>query len=89
MATNTSKTPPQLPAVEVAEARALAVQAGARRRQPASGRLQAYGGDAFPFFVLLDAKGKVVARQTGEISDSTITTSLKDLAAGKPISTLG
>ena len=29
--------------------------------------LIAMGGDAFPFFVLLDADGKVIARQSGEV----------------------
>lgn len=33
---------------------------------PSADALIAMGGDAFPFFVLLDAQGKVVARQSGE-----------------------
>lgn len=44
-----------------------------------------YGGEAFPYFVLLDAEGKVVARATGEIAPKTIAAAAKNLAAGKSV----
>jgi thiol-disulfide isomerase/thioredoxin len=44
-----------------------------------------YGGEAFPYFVFLDADGKVVARATGELASKTIAAAAKDLAAGKSV----
>jgi len=46
---------------------------------------QAYGGEAFPYFVVVGADGKVVARATGELSASTIVAATARLAAGEPI----
>jgi thiol-disulfide isomerase/thioredoxin len=45
------------------------------------------GGESFPYFVFIDADGKVVARASGELSAKTITTAVKHLAAGEPIFT--
>jgi thiol-disulfide isomerase/thioredoxin len=45
----------------------------------------AYGGEAFPYFVLLDAEGKVVARTSGELAPKTIAAAAKNLAAGKSV----
>jgi thiol-disulfide isomerase/thioredoxin len=47
--------------------------------------LQAYGGDSFPFFVIVGADGKVLARATGELSDQSVITAAKNLAAGKSL----
>jgi thiol-disulfide isomerase/thioredoxin len=44
-----------------------------------------YGGDAFPYFVLLDAQGKVVGRATGEIAPKSIAAAAKNLAAGTSV----
>jgi cytochrome c biogenesis protein CcmG/thiol:disulfide interchange protein DsbE len=46
-----------------------------------------YGGQAFPYFVLVGADGKVVARAAGELPRSTITEAAARLASGKPIFT--
>jgi thiol-disulfide isomerase/thioredoxin len=43
-----------------------------------------YGGEAFPYFVLVDADGKVVARASGELSKSQLTQAAQKLAAGEP-----
>jgi cytochrome c biogenesis protein CcmG/thiol:disulfide interchange protein DsbE len=52
----------------------------------AKGRaLTAFGGNSFPFFVLVDAQGQVVARASGELSGKQITTAVKNLAAGKSV----
>ena len=51
------------------------------------GRLHAfvsYGGQAFPYFVFVDAEGKVVARVSGELPRSTLTQAAQKLAAGEP-----
>jgi thiol-disulfide isomerase/thioredoxin len=45
------------------------------------------GGEAFPYFVLVDADGKVAARASGEVSASAIEAAAKRLAAGEPIFT--
>jgi thiol-disulfide isomerase/thioredoxin len=45
------------------------------------------GGESFPYFVLIDADGKVVARASGELPAKTIATAAKHLAAGEPIFT--
>jgi hypothetical protein len=45
----------------------------------------AYGGDAFPFFVFVDADGKIAARATGELDPKTIAQAAKRLAAGKSL----
>jgi len=44
-----------------------------------------YGGEAFPYFVLLDTQGKVVLRATGEIAPNSIAQAAKNLAAGKSV----
>jgi thiol-disulfide isomerase/thioredoxin len=43
------------------------------------------GGEAFPYFVFVDANNKVVARATGELPASTITSAVQKLAAGEDI----
>jgi thiol-disulfide isomerase/thioredoxin len=51
------------------------------------GRLRAfisYGGQAFPYFVFVDADGKVVARASGELSKRTLTQAARKLVAGEP-----
>lgn len=45
----------------------------------------AYGGLSFPYFVLVDADGKVVARASGEIPKETIAEAAKRLAAGESV----
>jgi thiol-disulfide isomerase/thioredoxin len=45
----------------------------------------AYGGEAFPYFVLLDADGKVVARSSGEIDPEALATAAENLAAGTSV----
>jgi thiol-disulfide isomerase/thioredoxin len=45
----------------------------------------AYGGVAFPYFVLLDGQGKVVARASGELEPKTVALAAKNLAAGKSV----
>lgn len=45
------------------------------------------GGESFPYFVFVDADGKVVARASGELPAKTIETAVKRLAAGEPIFT--
>jgi thiol-disulfide isomerase/thioredoxin len=47
--------------------------------------LAAFGGDGFPFFVVIGANGKVVARASGEITPSDIARVIKDLVAGKSV----
>ncbi|MCJ7672097.1 MAG: TlpA family protein disulfide reductase [Acidimicrobiia bacterium] len=44
-----------------------------------------YGGEAFPYFVLLDAQGKVAGRAAGEIESQAIADAAKNLAAGQPV----
>ncbi len=44
-----------------------------------------YGGEAFPYFVLLDADGKVVARASGELAPKVIAAAAKNLAAGTSV----
>jgi thiol-disulfide isomerase/thioredoxin len=45
----------------------------------------AYGLTGYPYFLLVDAQGKVVARSEGEASDADIVAAVKALAAGKPV----
>jgi hypothetical protein len=45
----------------------------------------AYGLPAYPFFVFLDADGKVLARATGEIDPSALTDILDAMRAGTPL----
>ena len=45
---------------------------------PGADALFAMGGDAFPFFVLLDANGAVVARQSGEVDPRELETAIAD-----------
>lgn len=51
--------------------------------------LVAYGLPAFPYFVFVDADGKVVGRATGEISADTVVEIFKALAAGEPLPLAG
>jgi cytochrome c biogenesis protein CcmG, thiol:disulfide interchange protein DsbE len=46
----------------------------------------AYGLNAYPYFVFVDAQGKVVGRANGEIAPSDLRKILTALAAGKPLS---
>lgn len=46
-----------------------------------------YGGASFPYFVFIDADGKVVARASGELPAKTIEAAAARLAAGDPIFT--
>jgi thiol-disulfide isomerase/thioredoxin len=46
---------------------------------------QAYGLDAYPFFVLVDANGKVAARGSGEIAPDQIKADIAALKKGEPI----
>ncbi len=43
------------------------------------------GGQAFPYFVMLDAEGVVVARAEGELSKASIRDAVAKLEAGEPI----
>lgn len=45
----------------------------------------ASGGEAFPYFVLLDGDGVVVARASGELPKSVIRDAAANLAAGEPV----
>lgn len=47
--------------------------------------LIAYGGTSYPFFVFLDADGKVVGRASGELEPKVIAAAAKNLAAGKSL----
>ena len=44
---------------------------------------RAYGLTAFPYFVLVDGEGQVVARATGEVSDESLTRAAQLLANGE------
>jgi cytochrome c biogenesis protein CcmG/thiol:disulfide interchange protein DsbE len=45
----------------------------------------AYGINAYPYFVLVDANGKVAGRATGEVPAASITANIKALKAGAPL----
>jgi thiol-disulfide isomerase/thioredoxin len=47
--------------------------------------LLAFGGDAFPFFVFIDASGKIVARASGELDPSSIAELARRLATGQSL----
>jgi len=47
----------------------------------------AYGLSAYPFFVFVDADGKVAGRATGEVDPSDLTKIFDALRAGKPLPT--
>jgi cytochrome c biogenesis protein CcmG/thiol:disulfide interchange protein DsbE len=47
--------------------------------------LSAFGGPSYPFFVLISADGKVVARATGELAPATIAKAFKALVAGTAV----
>jgi thiol-disulfide isomerase/thioredoxin len=47
--------------------------------------LRAYGGTAYPYFVLLDAQGNVVGRASGELAPKTIAAAAAKLAAGQSV----
>ena len=52
------------------------------------GKLRAffgYGGQAFPYFVLVDADGKVVARAAGELDPAAIAAAAAHLAKGESV----
>ncbi len=44
-----------------------------------------FGGEAFPYFVFVDADGKVAARASGELSPNTISTAAERLVAGQSL----
>jgi len=44
-----------------------------------------YGGTSYPYFVFLDAEGKVVGRATGELEPKTIADTAAKLAAGQSV----
>ena len=46
---------------------------------------QAYGLASYPYFVLVDASGKVVGRASGEVPDADVIANMKALAAGQPL----
>ena len=46
---------------------------------------KAYGLSAYPYFVLVDADGKVVGRASGEVSDADIKANVEALKAGKEL----
>jgi cytochrome c biogenesis protein CcmG/thiol:disulfide interchange protein DsbE len=46
---------------------------------------QAFGINAYPYFVLVDADGKVVGRATGEVTTANIKANIEALKAGKPL----
>jgi thiol-disulfide isomerase/thioredoxin len=54
---------------------------------PQSTAAEAYGLSAYPFFVFVDANGKVAGRATGEIAPADLTKILDALRAGKPLPT--
>jgi thiol-disulfide isomerase/thioredoxin len=45
----------------------------------------AFGGEAFPYFVFVDADGKVAARASGELSPNTISSAAERLVAGESL----
>ncbi|MEX2254316.1 MAG: TlpA disulfide reductase family protein [Acidimicrobiia bacterium] len=47
--------------------------------------LDAFGGDAFPYFVFVDADGKVAARVSGELEPSTLTEAATRLQSGQSL----
>ena len=47
--------------------------------------LTAFGGNSFPFFVLISADGSVAVRGSGELEPSLIASAVKALVAGTPI----
>ena len=51
--------------------------------------LVVYGLPAFPYFVFVDAEGKVVGRATGEIAADTLVKIFKALAAGRSLPVAG
>lgn len=44
-----------------------------------------FGGEAFPYFVFVDADGKVAARASGELPPETISASVERLVAGESL----
>ena len=52
---------------------------------PTGAAAEAYGISAYPYFVMVDADGKVAARGTGEISPEQITANIEALKAGTPL----
>lgn len=51
--------------------------------------MRAYGGPAYPYFVLLDAQGKVVGRASGELAPEVIASAAAKLAAGQSVFSAG
>lgn len=45
----------------------------------------AYGGEAFPYFVFVDADGKVAGRVSGELREGALAEIARRLAAGEPL----
>jgi cytochrome c biogenesis protein CcmG, thiol:disulfide interchange protein DsbE len=52
---------------------------------PQGGAAEYFGISAYPYFVLVDADGKVAGRATGEVTDADIIANIKALKAGKPL----
>ena len=46
---------------------------------------EAFGISAYPYFVLVDANGKVAGRATGEVTPADITANIEALKAGDPL----
>jgi len=46
---------------------------------------KAYGLTSYPYFVLVDANGKVVGRASGEVASADVIANMKALAAGQPL----
>jgi cytochrome c biogenesis protein CcmG/thiol:disulfide interchange protein DsbE len=55
---------------------------------PEAAAAAAYGISAYPYFVLVDAEGKVAGRGTGEVSEADIKANIEALKAGKPLPSL-
>ncbi len=52
---------------------------------PTGTAAEAYGINAYPYFVLVDTDGKVAGRATGEVTDADIKANLAALQAGEPL----
>ncbi len=83
VATGTSDQATQLPAVGVAEEGSWPFPVMADNATATAAT--AYGISAYPFFVLVDADGKVAGRGTGEVTPEQITANIEALKAGKPL----
>jgi thiol-disulfide isomerase/thioredoxin len=52
---------------------------------PTGTAANAFGISAYPYFVLVNADGKVAGRATGEVTDADVEANVKALKAGKPL----